>query len=120
VDYSRAIRIGRALADMSQRDLAERISVDATLVSMFETGRRQPTLETLTKIADELQIPFHLFTLLASEPREIRDADPATVRRLALALSKLLLSGGHLEPKEERGPGKKARHSKSKASRRHS
>lgn len=120
MNYSRAIRIGRALADMSQRDLAEKISVDATLVSMFETGRRQPTLETLTKIANELQIPFHLFTLLASEPREIKDADPATVRRLASALSKLVLSGGELEPQGERGLSGKARHSKSKTSRGHS
>ena len=118
MDYSRAIRIGRALADISQRDLAEKISVDASLVSMLENGRRKPSLEILTKIADELRIPFHLFTLLASKPREIKDADPVTVRRLALALTKLLLSGGEDEPGSS--VGSKARNPKPKASRRHS
>jgi transcriptional regulator with XRE-family HTH domain len=118
VDYSKAIRVGRALADISQRDLAERISVDASLVSMLENGKRKPSLEILQKVADALAIPFHLFTLLGSEPGDIKAADPNTIRRLALALSKLLLTGGELESRGKRAVSPKARHHEPKASRR--
>lgn len=115
VDYSKAIRVGRALADVSQRDLARRISVDASLVSMLENGRRKPSLEILQKVAVALGIPFHLFTLLASEPGEIKDADPNTVQQLALALSKLLLTGGELESSGRHTVSRKARHPQPKA-----
>lgn len=118
MDYSKAIRVGRALADVSQRDLSRKISVDPSLVSMLENGRRKPSVEILQKVAAALRIPFHLFALLASEPGEIKDADPKTVRQLALALSELLLTGGELEPGRGPAVGPKARHPKSKAPRR--
>lgn len=119
MDYSKAIRVGRALADISQRDLSRKISVDPSLVSMLESGRRKPSLEILRKVAAALRIPFHLFTLLASEPAEIRDADPNTVQQLGLALSELLLTGGELESSRKRAASPKARHPKPKAPRRH-
>ena len=50
---------------------------------MIESGKRRPSLETLEKIAIALGIPFHLFTLLASEPQDIRDTDPEAINRLA-------------------------------------
>lgn len=115
MDYSKAIRVGRALADISQRDLSKKISVDPSLVSMLENGRRKPSVEILRRVAAALRIPFHLFTLLASEPEEIKDADPNTVRQLALALSELLLTGGQLEPSRRRAVSPKARHPKPKA-----
>jgi transcriptional regulator with XRE-family HTH domain len=94
MNYSKAIRIARALADVPQRELAKRISVDSSLVSMLESGKRKPSLKTLEKISTALGIPFHLFTLLASEAHDVRDADAQTVHRLAVGLSKLLLGGG--------------------------
>jgi transcriptional regulator with XRE-family HTH domain len=118
VDYSKAIRVGRALADISQRDLSRRISVDPSLVSMLESGRRKPSVEILQKVAAALRIPFHLFALLASEPGEIKDADPNTIRQLALALSELLLTGGEREPSRRRAGGPKTRHPEPKAPRR--
>lgn len=118
VNYSKAIRVGRALADISQRDLSRRISVDPSLVSMLENGRRKPSLEMLQKVAVALGIPFHLFTLLASEPDEIKDADPNTVRQLAMALSELLLTGGEVEPHRRRTVSPKTRHPEPKAPRR--
>lgn len=35
---------------MSQRDLAERAGVPATMISAYERDRRQPTLETLLRL----------------------------------------------------------------------
>lgn len=102
MNYSRAIRVARALADISQRELAKRISVDSSLVCMIESGKRKPSLETLESISAALGIPFHLFTLLASEQKDVTNADSETIHRLAIGLSKLLLGGGEDETARNR------------------
>jgi len=94
MDYSRAIRIARSLADVPQRELARRVSADPSLISMIESGRRKPTRELLERIAKALDIPFHLFALLATEPQDLSAGDSESLHRLATGLSKLLLSGG--------------------------
>jgi transcriptional regulator with XRE-family HTH domain len=119
MDYSKAIRVARALADVPQRQLAKRISVDASLISMLESGRRKPSLETLEKISAALGIPFHLFTLLASEPEDVRNTDSETIHRLAIGLSKLLLGGGQDETRRSSAVGRKTAHSERKPARGH-
>jgi len=75
---------------------------------MLESGKRKPSLDTLEKIAAALGIPFHLFTLLASEAEDVRNADPKTVQRLAAGLAKLLLTGEEDEDDGGRAGGRKA------------
>src|SRR5579859_1483510 len=99
MDYSRAIRIARALADMPQRELAKRIDVDASLISMFESALRKPSLDTLERIADAIGIPFHLFTLLATERKDASSVYRQEMKQLAIGLSRLLLEGK--QPKDE-------------------
>jgi transcriptional regulator with XRE-family HTH domain len=119
MNYSKAIRTARALSGISQRELANRIPIDASLVSMLESGKRNPSLDTLEKIAAALGIPFHLFTLLASEPEDVKGADPAVVQRLAVGLGKLLLGG---EEDDERGvrTSRKTQNTERKPARRYS
>ena len=125
MNYSKAIKISRALADIPQRELAKRVSIDASLVSMLESGKRKPSLDTLEKIAAALGVPFHLFTLLASERKDVKGADPEVVHKLAVGLGRLLLGGDendlrgshsrktpNLKPKSAR---RYAQHSKRKA-----
>ena len=119
MNYSKAIRVARALADMPQRELAKRISVDSSLVSMLESGKRKPTLDTLEKIAAALGIPFHLFTLLASEAEDVKTADSETLHRLAVGLSKLLLGGGEHEVRRGSPRNRKAANLERKPARRH-
>ena len=118
MNYSKAIRIARSLADVPQRELAKRVSIDASLISMLESGKRNPSLDTLEKIAAALEIPFHLFMLLASEPDDVKDADPEVVHRLALGLGRLLLAGEKDDVRASRS-GRKAPNSESKSARRY-
>lgn len=120
MDYSKAIRIARSLADMPQKELAERVSVDASLVSMLESGRRKPTRDILEKIADALDIPFHLFALLATESDDLSTEDSDSVHRLAVGLSKLLLTGGKGDTRTGSITNRKAQHSVGKPAGRHS
>jgi len=118
MNYSKAIRIARTLADMPQRVLAERVSLDPSLISMFESGKRKPSLETLERIADALGIPFHLFTLLGAEPQDLRTKDSEAMHQLATGLTKLLLGGEQHDPIINDATGRKAEYHERKPARR--
>src|SRR6185312_15362726 len=109
MDYAKAIRISRALADIPQRELANRIGVDASLISMLESGLRKPSLETLEKIAGVLGLPFHLFALLGTDRRDAKSIPSQQVQQLAVGLAKLLLQAGEID---ENAVGTKSRNRK--------
>src|SRR5262249_4672669 len=44
------LQLARLKAAISQRELAERAGVPATMISAYERDRRQPTLETLLRL----------------------------------------------------------------------
>jgi transcriptional regulator with XRE-family HTH domain len=90
MDYGKAIRVLRSLADIPQRELARRLCIDPSLVSMLESGKRKPSREFLERFASELKIPFHLLILLATGPDDIKGSNPEVVRKLALELASLL------------------------------
>lgn len=48
----------RRTRDLSQEDLGEVAGVDRTYVSGLEAGRRNPTLETLLRLAAALGLPL--------------------------------------------------------------
>lgn len=50
----RKLRVGKKL---SQEKLAELCDLDRTYISLLERGLRQPTILTLFKIADALDLP---------------------------------------------------------------
>jgi transcriptional regulator with XRE-family HTH domain len=91
MNYSKAIRVARSLADLSQRQLADRAEIDRSYLSLIESGKRQPTIETIEKIAQALKMPFHLLSLLGSEADDVQNANPAQIESLSLALTKLLM-----------------------------
>lgn len=90
MNYGKAIRIVRAIADIPQRELARRMNVDASLISMLESGKRKPSREFLERFSDELHVPFHLLILLSSESGDLKTNSPEAAQRLALELAGLL------------------------------
>ena len=94
MDYGRAIRIVRTAYGLSQSQLAERLSIGTSHVSLLEAGKRQPSVQLLEEVSTVLNVPPHLLTLLASEPVDIDDPKNAeAIADLAHALLKLLVSG---------------------------
>lgn len=49
----------RTQRNLKQEDLAERLNVTRQTVSGWETGRRQPDLDTLKKLAEALDVDLH-------------------------------------------------------------
>jgi transcriptional regulator with XRE-family HTH domain len=62
---------------LTQAELGTRASMSAASVSHFETGQRQPSLESLVKLADALEVSVD--TLLGRTPMEGR-VDPIFLR----------------------------------------
>ena len=91
MNYSKAIRIARSLADLTQGQLADRAEIDRSYLSLIESGKRQPTTETIEKIARALKLPFHLLSLLGSEEADAKKVNQSQIESLSLALTRLLM-----------------------------
>jgi transcriptional regulator with XRE-family HTH domain len=107
MNYSKAIRVARSLADISQGELAERAEIDRSYLSMIESGKRTPAIETIEKIARALKLPFHLLSLLGSDETDIQKASHEHIAGLSLALTKLLLEVSD-EPAAEKNNNRKS------------
>ena len=57
----RNIVLGRKLAGMSQKQLAQMLEMDRSDLSKWETGRHQPSERNLRRIADQLEQPLAFF-----------------------------------------------------------
>ena len=91
MNYGRALKIARAVAGLTQKEIARAASLDPSHISLIEAGRRKPSLTTVEKLTRALKIPNHLFTLLASEPADLNIADPQELARVSESLTRLLL-----------------------------
>lgn len=95
MNYGRAIRIVRTAYDLSQAELADRLSIGASHLSLIEAGKRQPSLNVLEEISTVLHVPPHLLTLLASDPPDLEDPkNGEQIADLARSLVRLLVSAG--------------------------
>ena len=85
-DYAKAFRVIRAAFGLQQADLAERIGISPSQLSLIEKGKRQPSLRVIEKLASVMRIPTSLVTLLASSPDELADEDTSDLARALLRL----------------------------------
>lgn len=53
---------------ISQRELAQIAGLSPTYISMVENGKKSPTLKSLEKISNALDIPFPILSFLALDP----------------------------------------------------
>lgn len=61
------IRAARKAANLTQKQLGARLGISYVNISQLEGGQRIPSLDTLQKIADALQVPIHRL-IPAAEP----------------------------------------------------
>lgn len=91
MEYAKAVRIVRSIANISQGELADRAGLDRSYLSLIEGGKRKPTMETLQAISNALDMPFPLLTLLAVEKQDSKNINEEQVMGLAKQLTRLLL-----------------------------
>lgn len=88
-DFAKAFRVIRAAYGLQQAELANRIDISASQLSLIEKGKRQPSWNVVRRLSAALGIPTSLITLLASGPDEIVNDD---VSELSRALLRLLVN----------------------------
>jgi transcriptional regulator with XRE-family HTH domain len=91
-NYAKAFRVIRAAFGLKQAELAERMPISASQLSLIEAGKRQPSLKVLDSFARAVGVPSALLSLLASTPDDVNSVGEETVSDLAKSLLRLLVA----------------------------
>jgi transcriptional regulator with XRE-family HTH domain len=92
MNYGKAIRVTRALADISQRELAKALDTDPSYISLLEANKREPSRELLEKLSLAFDVPLHLLILLATEGSDSGTSQENRLSEIAEALASLLFA----------------------------
>lgn len=66
--FNENLKIARERRKMSQKDLAESIGVAKSTYSLYESGNREPNVQTIKKIADILNVSADELLGINEEP----------------------------------------------------
>lgn len=91
-DYAKAFRIIRAAFGLRQAELAARMPITASQLSLIESGKRQPSVRVVNALAAAVGIPTALVSLLASSVDEVESKGDADIGDLARTLLRLLVA----------------------------
>ena len=85
--FANILKTLRTDKHLSQQELATRLGISKSAVSMYEQGRREPDFDILNKIADIFQVDVHSLTNpnLSRLPHTLI---PLTLRRLSWMMLK--------------------------------
>mgnify|MGYP003603470011 FL=1 len=72
MNVGQAIRRCRTQRGVSQSAIANSAKCSVSYLSMLENNKRDPTLSTITKIAEALHVPVGLLFVLAADKHELR------------------------------------------------
>lgn len=92
MNYAKAIKTVRALREMEQRDLARLLGVDASYISLIESGRRVPSTAVLERIAKSFGVPLYLLMLIASEAADLHGVSKRETDQLAAQLLDVVMA----------------------------
>ena len=90
MNLGRSIKMCRTNQGLSQGDLASRIGMSVSYISLIEQGKRDPAISTIEDVASALGVPLSLLTFLAAEPGELRGVPEDVRDKLAGVAYKLL------------------------------
>lgn len=82
MNIGQAIRLCRTQRGASQSAIANRANCSVSYLSMLENNKRDPTLSTVTKIAEALHVPIGLLFVLAADQNELGDIDEQVAGQL--------------------------------------
>ena len=100
LSLGKAIRFVRTTQEQSLSEVAKKAGVGIPFLSLIENGARQPSIESLRKIADALSVPSEALILLAYPSSGLKSESKA-VARLTASLAKLAAAEAELKKRLE-------------------
>lgn len=67
-NFNENLKEARLKSGMSQKDLAENIGVAKSTYSLYESGKREPNVDTIKKIASSLNVSADTLLGIDNEP----------------------------------------------------
>ena len=86
MNIGHALKVCRSAKKLSLGDLAGLTELSPSYLSMIESGKREPTLTSIEKIASAMRVPTPILLFLAADSSELEGIDPETSRRLSAAV----------------------------------
>ncbi|WGO84688.1 helix-turn-helix domain-containing protein [Arsenophonus apicola] len=90
MNIGQAIKLCRTQRGFSQTELAQQAECSVSYLSMLENNKRDPTLSTMTKIANALRIPVGIIFFLGAEGDDLTGIDKSLQGELARTALELL------------------------------
>ena len=84
-NFNENLKEARLKSGLSQKDVAEKIGVAKSTYSLYESGSREPNVNTIKKIADFLKVSADSLLVLEDEPTTLAahfDGDEYTEEEL--------------------------------------
>lgn len=78
----------RVYANLKQKDLANSLGIPASILSLYEQGKREPTLTFISKFCEYFKISVSQF--FASEHFESRERTESEIQRISSSLGTIL------------------------------
>jgi len=95
MNLGRSIKLCRTNRGLSQEELARKIGLSVSYISLIEKGKRDPAMSTVEEIAAAVGVPLSLLTFLAAEPGELKGVPEEVRDKLAGIAFKLLNAKQH-------------------------
>lgn len=92
MNIGHALKVCRSAKKLSLGELAELAELSTSYLSMIESGKREPTLSSIEKIAGAMRVPTPILLFLAADNRELEGIDAETSRRLSAAVLDVMRS----------------------------
>jgi transcriptional regulator with XRE-family HTH domain len=90
MNLGKSIRLCRTNIGLSQADLAEKVGVSVSYISLIEKNKRDPPLSTVERVAAALGVPVTVLAFLAAERGELKGVPEELREKLAGVALKLL------------------------------
>lgn len=90
MDLGRAIKLCRTQRNLTQEQLANRIGISKSYLSLIERGRRDPNFSTIKEIASALEVPVSILVFLATDGEELESISPELAAKLSHTTLKLI------------------------------
>lgn len=71
MNIGKAIKFCRVSKDISLEELQNLTNLSQSYLSLIENNKRKPTLDTIEKISNSLNVPIEILVYLASDKREL-------------------------------------------------